>query len=98
MGLAKGNELSDLTLSFANVTIDDAASDLMPAGDHVAVTIRGPADWSPQYVWDEHRPEAALPFDSADLRAATGRAGASFGFVGQTGSDEGGITMLFRVA
>ena len=98
MGLAKGNELGDLTLSFANVTIDDQASDPMPAGNHVAVTIRGPGDWTPGSIWDARRPEAALPFVTADLRAAARRAGASFGYVGQTGNREGGITMLFGVA
>ncbi|HVF08006.1 MAG TPA: hypothetical protein VNC60_05460 [Actinomycetota bacterium] len=98
MGLAKGNELGDLTLSFANVTIDEPAADPMPAGDHVSVTIRGPGDWAPEHIWDARQPEATLPLVTADLRAAARRAGASFGYVRQTANREGGITVLFRVA
>ena len=50
-GLTRGNELGNLTLSFANVSIETPAADPMPEGDHVAVTIRSRGDWSPERTW-----------------------------------------------
>ena len=97
LGLTRGSELDDLTLSFANVTVEPSAAGPMPVGDHVAVTIRGPGDWTPERTWQAGEPGSVHPFVTPDLEAAATRAGAVFGYVRQTAPDEGSITMLFGV-
>ena len=97
LGLTRGSELDDLTLSFANVTVEPSAADPMPAGDHVAVTIRGGGDWTPERTWQAEQPRSLHPFVTPDLEAAATRAGAVFGYVRQTAPDEGSITAFFRI-
>jgi hypothetical protein len=62
LGLTSGSELSDLTLSFANVRVEPSAADPIPVGDHVAVTIRGPGDWAPERTWHAGQPPSSPSF------------------------------------
>jgi hypothetical protein len=94
-GLSRGNELGDVTLSFANVSVEPAAADPMPAGDHVAMTIRASGDWTPERTWDRRRGASPAPFFTNDLEAAISASDSVFGYVRQTDPDEGSITVLF---
>jgi hypothetical protein len=50
--LERGNDLSELVLSAANVTVPpEAAGDRLPAGDYVGITVRGKGDWGPDESW-----------------------------------------------
>lgn len=97
-GLTRGSALADLTLSFANVTIDPSAGDPMPVGDHVAVTVRGRGDWTPERTWSPERRASPPPFVTHDLEAAAKGSNAVFGYVRQFAVDEGSVTILFGVA
>jgi hypothetical protein len=45
-GLGRGNELSRLTLNVANVVVEpDDEEDPIPAGEFVAITLRGGGSW-----------------------------------------------------
>lgn len=58
-GLVRGNDLSELVLSFSNVTVDESAADHRVAqGDYVAITLRGGGDWKPEEVWWSEAPPA----------------------------------------
>jgi hypothetical protein len=52
IGLGRGNELAELTLSVSNVTVeeDDDEEAWVAPGDYVAVTVRGPGRWAND-VW-----------------------------------------------
>ena len=93
-GLSRGNELGELTLSVANVTVPPEAADPMPAGDFVALSIRGRGDWSPEGRWSAVAGAAPVPFWSPDLQAAAERSDAVYGYVRQTEADEGSITVF----
>jgi hypothetical protein len=97
-GLSRGNELGDLTLSFANVVVEPSAADRMPAGDLVAVSIRGTGDWTPEQAWDPRTGATPTPFMSPDLEAAAAASDAVFAYVRQTAPEEGSITAMFRRA
>ena len=96
--LARGTELADVTLSFANVVVEPDPDDPgpMPTGDHVAVSVLGGGDWSPERTW---RPgDGGAPFVSPDLHAAAERAGAVFGYTRQLPDGGGGVVVWFRRA
>ena len=95
-GLARGNELGDLTLSFANVTVEPSAADPMPEGDLVSMSISGAGSWTPEGTWDRRRGGTPAPFVSQELEAAALASDAVFAYVRQTGADEGSITAVFR--
>jgi hypothetical protein len=50
LGLGRGNELGDLTLSVSNVVVepdqDDEEADRIPIGEYVAITVRGAGAWN----------------------------------------------------
>jgi hypothetical protein len=95
-GLSRGNELTDLTLSAANVTVDASAGGELPVGDLVAVTIRGRGDWSPERTWRPGRGDDPTPFVSSDLEQALAASGAVHAYARQTAPDEGSITVFFE--
>lgn len=97
-GLARGNELADLTLSFSNMVVEDSAAGSMPVGEHVAMTVRGAGDWSPEGTWARGRGASPSPFVSSDLEAAVEASDAVFGYTRQTGPTDGSITVLFARA
>jgi len=98
--LASGNELSDLTLSFANLVVssdDDPEAPPMPEGELVGITVRGGGRWEPERTW---RPDAGAdppPFVSPSLEAAAARAGAVFGYT-RSQPDGGAVVVWFRRA
>jgi hypothetical protein len=97
-GLARGNELADLTLSFSNMVVEDSAAGSMPVGEHVAMTVRGAGDWSPEGTWARGRGASPSPFVSSELEAAVEASDAVFGYTRQTGPTGGSITVLFARA
>jgi hypothetical protein len=89
-GLARnGNELAGLTLNVSNVTVEPDAAGTIPAGDFVAVTVRGAGDWEPEVSWPR---EGA--FLTPDIAAAASDARAAYGYTRLIGESEGSITVL----
>ena len=83
-----GHALAGLTLNVSNVTVVPEAADPIPAGDFVAVTIRGAGDWSPEATWP-----GAGAFVAPELPAAAGAAGAAYGYT-RVLAVGGSVTML----
>ena len=83
-----GRQLGALTLNVANVTVPPEAADPIPAGDFVAVTIRGAGDWVPEATWPGDG-----AFVSPELPAAAAAAGAAYGY-SRVLTDGGSVTML----
>jgi len=55
--LQRSPDVSSLTLNVANVVVDpEASSDRMPAGEYVAVTVRGPGMGTPELTWGRMHP------------------------------------------
>jgi hypothetical protein len=97
MGMLRGNELGALTLGVANVTV--AGEDgPVPAGNHVAITVSGPGDWTPERTWSREAGASPAPFVTPDLEAAALRSDAVCGYTRQTSTDEGSITIFFTAA
>jgi hypothetical protein len=96
IGLNRGNELADLVLSVANVTVepDEDEEDeeaWLPEGDYVAVTIRGAGDWAADDVWRAGQgPTTGL---LCDVGPAADAAGAVFAYTRNLGG-EGSVTAL----
>jgi hypothetical protein len=93
IGLNRGNELADLVLSAANVTVepDEDEEAWLPEGDYVAVTIRGAGDWAADDVWRAGQgPTAGL---LCDVGPAADTAGAVFAYTRNLGG-EGSVTAL----
>src|SRR3954471_20080864 len=73
-GLARnGGDLESLVLAVANVHVDGEASDPLPAGELVAVSVSGRGAWS-DGCWRPGQDSAVV---SADLPAALDTAGAA---------------------
>jgi hypothetical protein len=95
IGLNRGNELADLVLSVANVTVepdeDEEEEAWLPEGDYVAVTIRGAGDWAEDDVWRGGQgPTTGL---LSDVGPAADGAGAVFAYTRNLGG-EGSVTAL----
>jgi hypothetical protein len=89
-GLVRNSgELGELTLNVSNVTVEPEAADPIPAGDFVAVSIRGAGDWAPEVTWP--RDDA---FVSPDLPAAAAAAGAAYGYTRVLADGGGSVTVL----
>jgi hypothetical protein len=55
--LQRSPDVSTLTLNVANVVVNPQATrDGMPAGDYLAVTVRGPGSGTPELVWEPASP------------------------------------------
>ncbi|HET7928509.1 MAG TPA: hypothetical protein VFM40_03065 [Actinomycetota bacterium] len=67
LGLGRGNELEDLTLSVSNVVVepdgDDEEAEWIPAGEYVAITVRGAGAWNDD-TWRAGRGPAMGPLRS----------------------------------
>ena len=94
LGLGRGNELAELTLSVANVTAvpdEDDEHGWIPPGDYVAVSVRGGGSW------DDDRWRAGQgPTDGllCNVGPAADRAGAVYAYVRDLVSG-GSVTTLF---
>ncbi len=92
IGLGRGNELADLTLSVANVTAEaDEEGAWIPPGDYVAVTVRGGGTWEDDAWRSGQGPTTGL---LASVGPAADTAGAVYAYVRNLGS-EGSVTTLF---
>lgn len=91
-GLRWSKELSELTLNVSNVVVEaDSASEHWPAGEYVAVTVKGSGDWDRDLTW---WPGAPRTFDMfGDLDAAAEAAGVVYGYV-RALPEGGSITMM----
>jgi hypothetical protein len=91
IGLTRGNELADLLLSAANVTVgpdEDEEAAGPPPGDYVAVTVRGAGTWKDD-VWRAGQgPTTGL---LCDVGPAADEAGAALAYTRDLGS-EGSVT------
>ena len=92
-GLARnGGDLGSLVLAVANVHVEAAASDPLPAGDLVAVSVSGRGTW-PDARW---RPGQEGEFVSEYLPAAFEAAGALHAYSRRVATDAGSVTVLYR--
>jgi hypothetical protein len=94
VGLGRGNELAELVLSAANVTVPpEAAGDRLPAGDYVAISVRGEGDWGPDESWyaGEPRPKGWIRCMDSAARGA----GITFAYL-RTVGNEGSVTVYYR--
>ena len=98
VGMHHGNDLGDLTLSVTNVTVMPGAGGPIPAGDHVAITVSGRGDWTPEGTWSREAGASPAPFVTADLEAAIVLSDAIYGYTRQASPETGGITALFPAA
>jgi hypothetical protein len=91
LGLGRGTELADLTLSVSNVTIEpDDEGESIPEGDYVAITVRGHGVWADD-VWRAGQgPTTGL---LCNVGPAADTAGAVYAYVRNLGS-EGSVTAL----
>ena len=91
-GLARGTDLSELTLNASNIAIEpDAGSEHLPTGEYVALTVRGSGTWADRTWW----PGAAEYGPLDDLWAAAERGGWTYGWMRDLG-DGGSVTLLYR--
>jgi hypothetical protein len=51
VGLTRGNKLENLTLLASNVVVEADAANDVPLGEYVALSVKGPGDWSPEWRW-----------------------------------------------
>jgi len=92
IGLGRGNELGDLVLSVANVTVEpDDEDPSLDEGDYVAVTVRGAGDWEADDLWRAGQgPTRGL---LVNVGPAADTAGAVFAYTRNLGG-EGSVTVL----
>jgi hypothetical protein len=92
--LQRSLDVSALTLSVANVVVDPhAVREDMPAGDYLAVTVRGPGSGTPELVWGPNAPLTFGPFGDLDEAALKSRA---VWVYSRNLGEEGSITAFFR--
>lgn len=94
IGLGRGNELEELTLSVANVTAEpDEEGALIPPGDYVAVSVRGGGAWDDDTWSAGQDPTTGL---LASVGPAADAAGAVYAYARNMGTEgEGSVTTLF---
>jgi hypothetical protein len=86
-----GGDLEALVLAVANVHVADDASDPLPAGDLVAVSVSATGEWT-----DAHWAPGAPTFVSPDLPAALDAAGSVYAYSRRLAADRGSVTALYR--
>ena len=92
IGLGRGNELEQLTLSVSNVTAEpDDEGGWIPPGDYVAVSVRGGGSWADDTWRASQGPTNGL---LRDVGPAAGAAGAVHAYARNLGA-EGSVTTLF---
>jgi hypothetical protein len=92
--LQRSRDVSTLTLNVANVAVDSHATrEGMPAGDYLAVTVRGPGSGTPELVWEPTSPLIFGPFGDLDKAALNSRA---VWVYSRNLGEEGSITAFFR--
>jgi hypothetical protein len=86
-----GGNLATLALAVANLHVRADAADPVPAGDLVAITVRGPGTW-PDARWSP----GAGQFLNDYLAPACAAAGAVHAYARDLGAAGGSISVLFR--
>ena len=94
--LGKGTPLGELTLNASNVVVEpssDDGGDLMapPAGEYVAITVSGAADFGPDATWSGEDPMINVLLQR--LSSALTHAGVVFAYIRQRG-DQGSFTVF----
>jgi hypothetical protein len=94
LGLGRGNELEDLTLSVSNVVVepdqDDEEAEWIPGGEYVAITVRGAGAWNDD-AWRAGQGPTTGPLRT--LGPAAAAAGAVFAYARDL-APEGSVTAL----
>jgi hypothetical protein len=92
IGLGRGNELAELTLSVSNVTVeeDDDEEAWVAPGDYVAVTVRGPGRWANDVWRAGEGPTRGL---LCNVGPWADDAGAVYAYTRELG-DEGAVTVF----
>jgi hypothetical protein len=95
--MRNGGALGELTLNVSNVTVEPDPESPVPAGDFVALTIRGAGDWRPELHWS---PAGDALLVSPDLDAAARAAGVAYGYTRSLryGDGAGAVTVFLRRA
>ena len=92
--LQRNPDVSALTLNVANIVVDPHATrDGMPAGEYLAVTVRGPGSGTPELAWRPNAPLTFGPFGDLDKAALKSRA---VWVYSRNLGEEGSITAFFR--
>jgi hypothetical protein len=89
-GLGRGNELGELTLNVSNVTVEPGDEEWIPAGDYVALTVRGAGSWGDD-VW--HAGDGPTKGILCNVAPAADAAGAAYAYARDLG-EEGSITVF----
>jgi hypothetical protein len=89
--LARGTALPDVVLRASNVTVTDDQG-VLPVGDHVAITVEGVGDWSPEVSWTPDHTEIVLL--NTDVTAAARAASVLWAYT-RAFESGGSITVLF---
>jgi hypothetical protein len=97
VALAGSLDPTDLVLNASNVTVEeDAAGDRLPAGDFVALTVRGPGEWPVETTWWPHAAPSDGPF--VRLEHELREAGAAYAYTRNLGEYRSATFFLRRVA
>jgi hypothetical protein len=92
--LQRSPDVSALTLNVANVVVDlHSTRHEMPAGEYLAVTVRGTGPGTPELVWRPNAPLTFGPFGDLDKAALKSRA---VWVHSRNLGEEGSITAVFR--
>ena len=86
-----GGVLAELTLNVSNVVIEPEVAGPLPAGEFVAVTIRGQGDWKPETSWTAPARSGAV---LKSVQEAASAAGAAHLYSRVLGDDDGSVTVL----
>lgn len=92
--LQRSPDVSALTLNVSNVVVaPETCTDRVPAGEYLAVTVRGPGSGAPELAWEPNAPLTFGPFGDLDKAALKSRA---VWVYSRNLGEEGSITAFFR--
>jgi hypothetical protein len=94
VGLGRRSNLGDLVLNASNVTVEPGSEPRgVPAGDYVALSVRGGGDWGPEWTWRPGERTSTEAF--AHIEAEALGAGAAYAYSRSLDS-EGSVTVFLR--
>jgi hypothetical protein len=93
-GLGRGNDLADLVLNASNVTVEAGSEPRgAPAGDYVALSVRGPGDWGTEWTWRPGDTTSNKVFCHVEAKAPAARAVWAYS---RTLQGEGSVTVFLH--
>jgi hypothetical protein len=95
VGLGRGNQLAQLTLNASNVTVEEGGPGGVAEGDYVALTIKAPGDWRPEWVWPSESSAGGTLYGNVQARLAD--SGAVWAY-SRAFKKWGSLTVFFRRA